>query len=156
MVLRPLSHIAPNWEIRWAHGEGRYRPEPGSFAEDLNQVIELVALCPRPLKYHDSEDSIAERVVTELKWPIQKRNGRWIGADYATILEQGAFSDVNQQQLVTAACGRVHAALDYGQSHFDEMEDAHVHMLSALLSIIIYHRYSDHTALLTDEEDSAG
>jgi hypothetical protein len=152
MVLRPLSHIAPNWEIRWEHGEARYRPEQGSFAEDLNQVIELIAACPRPSKYHENEDFLAERVVRELKWPIQKRNGRWVGADYPSILEQGAFNDVSQQQLITAASGRVHAALDHGQSHFDKMEDGHLYMLAALLSVIIYHRYCDGSSLLVEED----
>jgi hypothetical protein len=148
MVLRPLSHIAGNWETRWDHGEKLYRPESHSFAEDLNTVIELVATCPRPLKYHEHEDILAERVVIEQKWPIQKKGGRWIGADYASILEQGAFHDLDQQGLITAATGRVHTALDHRQKHFDEMEDGHLHMLAALLSIIIYHRYCDHTSIL--------
>lgn len=154
MALRPLSHIAPNWEVRWDHGESRYRPENGSFAEDLNQVIEQIAACPRPAKYHESEDLLAQRVIRELKWPIQKKGSRWVGGDYPTILEQGAFNDLSQQQLVTAACGRVHAALDHGQTHFDRMEDGHLYMLAALISIIIYHRHCDGTSLLVNEDSS--
>lgn len=154
MALRPLSHIAPNWETRWNGDEARYRPENRSFAEDLNQVVELIAVCPRPAKYHDSEDVLAQRVVRELKWPIQKRNGRWVGRDYPSILEQGAFNDISQEQLVIAACGRVHAALDHGQTHFDKMEDGHLYMLAALLSIIIYHRYCDGTSLLVEEDET--
>jgi hypothetical protein len=152
MVLRPLSHIAINWETRWDRGEKRYRPEPFSFAEDLNIVIELVATCPRPLKYHDHEDVFAERVLMQLKWPIQKKGARWIGADYPSILEQGAFDDLDQQSLIAAATGRVHAALDRGQKELDDMEDRHLHMLAALLSIIIYHRYCDRTSKLVEED----
>jgi hypothetical protein len=151
MVLRPLSHIAGNWEARWE--DELYRPEPFSFAEDLNVIVELVAACPRPLKYHEHEDVLAARVVNELKWPIQKKGGRWIGADYPSILEQGAFNDLDQQTLITAAAGRVHAALDHGQKQFDDMEEAHLHMLAALLSIIIYHRYCDGTSMLVEQED---
>ncbi len=155
LVLRPLSHIAPNWEVRWDEGLKRYRPEVGSFAEDLNRVAELVATCQRPLKYHEQEDILAENVVRELKWPVQKKNGRWQGEEYAAVLEQGAFDDLDQRNLIAAAVGRVHAALDVGQKHFDDMEDGHFYMLATLLSIIIYHRYSVGEAVFMDEDDTA-
>jgi hypothetical protein len=153
MVLRPLCHIAANWEVRWDHGEKRYRPEAGSFAEDLNRVVELVATCPRPLKYHDHEDILAENVIRDLKWPIQKKGARWHGEEYAVILEQGAFDDLDQRNLLAAAAGRVQTALDLGQKHFDEMEEGHFHMLAALLSIIIYHRYCVGETALVEEQD---
>ena len=150
MVLRPLSHIAPNWESIW--DGGRYRSEPNSFADDLNHVIDLVAECPRPIKYHDHEDILAERTLRDLKWPIQKKGNRWIGADYISVLEQGAFEDLDQRNLVTAAAGRVHAALDHGQVRFDDMEDGHCYILAGLLSVIIYHRECVGESLLTPEE----
>jgi hypothetical protein len=153
MVLRPLSHIAWNWETRWDRDEKRYRPEHNSFAEDLNAVIELIAECPRPFKYHAHEDSLAERALIQLKWPIQKKGGRWIGADYSSILEQGAFNDLDQRSLIAAATGRVHAALDHKQTSFDDMEEGHLYILAALLSIIIYHRECDGTSLLVREVD---
>ena|SRR2546421_9772853 len=151
MVLRPLAHIAVNWEARWDHGKKRYQAEPLSFAEDLNVVIELAAACPRPKKYHEHEDVLAAQVLTQLRWPIQKKGGRWVGADYPSILEQGGFRDLDQQRLVAAASGRVHAALDNGQKHFDDMEDGHLRMLAALLSIVIYHRYCDGASMLKDD-----
>jgi hypothetical protein len=150
MVLRPLSHIAPNWECSWDHDAGRYVPEPDSFAEDINAVVDLVACCPRPFKYHDHEDRIVESLIRKRKWPVQKRGGRWITADYAHLLEQGGFEDVSQQNLIAAASGRVHAALDFGQAHFDEMEESHLHMLAAVLTIIIYHRSCDGTSLMIE------
>lgn len=155
LVLRPLSHIACNWEARWDHDQNLYCPEASSFAADINAVIELIATCPRPPKYHEHEDSLAIRVVNELKWPIQKKGGRWIGGDYATILEQGAFNDIAQENLIASAAGRVHAAIDHGQKHFDEMEDGHLYMLAALLSIILYHRHCDGTFTLTEEADES-
>lgn len=148
MVLRPLSHITMNWEASWDCEESRYAPETESFAADLNEVIEQIAMSPRPARYHDHEDTLAEEVLTELHWPIQKKGGRWVGEDYQAILEQGAFSDVGQTDLAAAAAGRVHMAIDLGQSHFDEMDDAHMTMLAGLMTIMIYHRYCDGSSLM--------
>jgi hypothetical protein len=88
MVLRPLSHIAPSWETSWNDDDNRYEPEAFSFADDLNRVIDLVATCPRPLKYHDHENLLVEAVIRKRKWPLQKKGSRWIVADYASILER--------------------------------------------------------------------
>ena len=145
-VLRPLSHITSNWETHWNGSE--YDPEPMSFAADLNEVIEQISVAPRPVRYHDNEDRLAHMVIADLKWPIQKKGGIWIGADYQSILEQGAFRDIAQRDLTIAAAGRVHVALDFGQAHFDDMDDAHMAMLAGLLTTIIYHRYCDGSSLM--------
>ncbi|MFO7484197.1 hypothetical protein [Oceanibaculum nanhaiense] len=145
MTLRPLSHITPNWEIQWDLSNNRYEPEYDSFADDLNMVIEQLANCVRPISYHSHEDRLAESVLNKLRWLIQKKKGRWTGADYQSILEQGAFSDMSN--LVFAACGRIHAAIDHGQKHFDEMEGGHLVMLAALITIIIYQRDCNGTSL---------
>lgn len=154
VVLRPLSHITLNWEACWDRETGRYQPEHDSFADDLNAVIDQIVETPRPPRYHDAEDSLAENVLRTLNWPIQKKGERWVGADYLGILEQGAFSDVGQEALADAASGRVRAALDRGQAHFDQMEDRHKHVLANLITIMIYHRYNDGTALI-DQGDPA-
>jgi len=154
MVLRPLSHITMNWETSWE--EGRYAPETGSFAGDLNEIIEQIAMSPRPDRYHDNEDRLAERVLTDLKWPIQKKGYHWHGADYQSILEQGAFRDVGQRELAIAAAGRTHTALDYGQTHFDTMDDAHMTMLSALMTFMIYRRDCDGSSLMAPKGKEAG
>lgn len=151
-VLRPLSHITLNWETCWDPVARRYEPEPESFAEDLNVVVDLIARCPPPRRYHDHEDVLAERVIRELHWPIQKKGSRWIGADYAAILENGAFRDFDQQDLISAASGRVHAAFKHGQGHVDDMEDGHRVMLAALMTIILYQRLSDGTSCFTEAQ----
>ncbi|RJT28147.1 hypothetical protein D3227_34770 [Mesorhizobium waimense] len=151
MVLRPLSHITMNWEASW-DGES-YSPEAGSFAGDLNEIIEQIADSPRPDRYHDNEDRLAERVIAELHWPIQKKGGLWVGADYQSILEQGAFSDLGQRELATAAAGRVHMALDFDQTHFDDMDDGHMAMLAGPMTIMIYHRYCDGSSVMMPDED---
>ncbi len=150
LVLRPLSHIACDWELIWDRETGRFEPEEGSFAEDLNFVLDEIQKTARPARYHDHEDVLAENTLQRLKWPIQKKGKLWIGADYQSILEQGAFSDWQQQRLIAAATGRVHAALDFGQNNFDEMEHGHRNMLAALLAITVYHRYCDGSSSFKD------
>jgi hypothetical protein len=139
-VLRPLSHIKPNWEIRWNHDAQKYEPESDSFAADLNEIIDQLAKVTPPPKYHDHEDRLAEFVRDRLKWKIRKEKERWIGQDYAWILEQGGFNDDDLRHSILAASGRVHAAIARGQYHFDQMENAHQKMLAAVLANIVYHR----------------
>lgn len=139
-VLRPLSHIAANWEISWDDNAQSYESEDDSYASALNQMIEDIADTAPPAKYHDSEDRLAEYVVARLRWSIRKVGGGWVGADYDAILEQGGFQDIDQADLTLAATGRIHAALTRGQKHFDDMEESHRRMLGAVLTIILYHR----------------
>ena len=157
MVFRPLSHIAPNWEAFYDEAEKRYSPEPDSLAFDFNQVVDLIATCPRPPKYHSHEDILAENVAHDLNWQIQKDKNRWVGEDYSLILEQGAFKDTDQHNLIAAAAGRVHTALDLGQMHFEDMEDGHQKVLADLLRAILYHRLCCGTSLFVqgnyDEEE---
>jgi hypothetical protein len=147
-VLRPLSHIRSNWEIRWDHDGQRYFTEDDSFAQELNETIERIAKTDPPTRYHDNEDRLAEFARDRLKWKIRKFGNRWANesgkpwaiADYAAALEQGGFSDIDAQHLFYTASGRVHAAIRRDQKHFDQMEDTHREMLGEILAIIIYHR----------------
>lgn len=95
-----------------------------------------------PGRYHDNEDILADYVIDRLKWPIRKLGGRWVGADYDSILEQGGFGDLDQAELLTATTGRIYAAFEFGQNHYDQMEESHRRMLAAILSIILYRRSS--------------
>lgn len=137
-VLRPLSHARLNWELMWDHDAKRYEPEDDSFAQDLNELIEHIANSPRPDRYHDNEDVVANYLVTEGA-SIKKEKGRWVGMDYDNILAQGGFDDIDQQHLRLAATGRVCAAIERGQLHYDDMEDGHRKMLAQILTIILYH-----------------
>lgn len=148
LVLRPLSHITSSWETTWSHEEQRYEPEEGTFAQALNDLIEQMATTASPKRYHDNEDRLAEFVIERLGWKISKVGQRWVGNDYASILEQGGFGDLSQKDLVQAATGRVHAALARRQMHFDEMEESHRKMLADVMAITIYHRYCDGTAVV--------
>jgi hypothetical protein len=139
-VLRPLSHILPYWELTWLPDEQKYSEEDGSYAGLLNSLISDLEVANPPMKYHDNEDRLAEYVVKHLKWPIKRVGRRWIGESYDCILEQGGFHDIDEQDLILAAAGRIRAATDRNQLHYDDMEESHRRMLGAVLTIILYHR----------------
>lgn len=140
MVLRPLSHIKPNWELTWDNTNNLYLIEDGSYADQLNHLINEIAK-KNPLKrYHDNEDILAENIIEVLHWQIIKKGNRWIGENYKSILEQGGFNDIQEQNLISAAIGRIHAAMNLGQRHFDDMEESHKKILASVLAIILYHR----------------
>ena len=102
-------------------------------------MVELSKLNP-PKKYHNNEDRIVEYCKENLNWNIKKVGSRWVGEEYAAILEQGSFDDLDERDLCFAACGRVKAALERGPMHFDQMEDFHRKMLADVFAIILYQR----------------
>jgi hypothetical protein len=147
-VLRPLSHIRPNWELTWDVESNRYHPEDDSFADLLNTLIQELENTAPPPRYHDNEDVLAAYVQQNLNWNIRKQGKTWVNADgtrlgpddYLVLLEQGTFNDVNQTELIVAAAGRIRAAIARGQSHFDDMEESHQYLLAGVLSAVLYHR----------------
>ncbi|MCK5493731.1 MAG: hypothetical protein KAJ14_11535 [Candidatus Omnitrophica bacterium] len=140
LVLRQLCHIKGNWELTWDGEKEEYESEENSYADLLNKLIEEMGNVNPPAKYHDNEDCLAEYVKERLNWNIKKINGCWVGLDYFSILEQGAFDDIDQDHLILAAVGRIKAAIKHKQLHFDEMEQSHQRMLADVLAIILYHR----------------
>lgn len=95
-----------------------------------------------PKNYHTNEDELAMYVAEKLNWGIEKVGKKWTKADYNSILEQGGFGDINEENLVKAASGRVHKAIQHGQNHFDEMDMGHMKILANILAIILYHKDS--------------
>lgn len=140
LSLRQLSHISLSWELFWDDDQNEYVREDGSFASLLNDLIDEMANTTPPAKYHDNEDVLARYLIDKWKWKIQKVGNRWVGRGYESILEQGGFNDIAEKNLVLAATGRVKAAIDYGQPHFDEMEEGHQKILAGVIAIILYHR----------------
>ena len=138
----------------WDQRTERYHHERDSFAEKLNLLIDSLAHTRPPSRYHDSEDRLAQYVVEQLKWNIRKEGSRWVGADYAAIIEQGGHEDIDQEELSLAAAGRIHAALGRDQMHFDQMEESHAQMLAAVLTIILYYRADGPPHPGTFDEDS--
>lgn len=140
LVTRRLSHIKGNWELTWSHDTQSYKEENDSFAKIINEfIVELSELNP-PLKYHDNEDRLVEYCKESLGLKIEKIGNRWVGTDYGFVLEQGGYKDLNEKNLSLAACGRIKAAIERDQLHFDEMEEFHRKMLADVIAIILYHR----------------
>ena len=140
LVTRQLSHVKCNWELIWDHEKQEYAPEDDSYAELLNQLIEELNSVNPPSRYHQNEDCLAEYIIQNLKCNIKKVGSRWVGQDYAAILEQGGFNDINEENLILAAVGRIKAAINRKQLKFDQMETSHQKMLANILTYILYHR----------------
>ena len=147
-VLRPLSHIRANWELQIDSESGRYLEEEDSFAALFNALIDELATTQPPLRYHDNEDRLGEHVQKHLNWKIRKAGSTWVNqegsrlhpSDYLALLEQGGFDHDGIPNLVLAASGRIQAALERGQYHFDDMERSHQVILAGVLGAILYHR----------------
>lgn len=153
-VLRPLSHIHPNWDLYACPHTGRYIDEEESLARLFNYLIDELATTKTSAKYHESEDQLAKYVKENLHWDIHKQGNAWVNVDgtklhptnYLCLLEQGGFKLNGDSNLVQAAAGRVNAAVSRNQKHFDDMEHSHQVILAGVLSAILYHR--------TDRESS--
>lgn len=149
-VLRPLSHIRANWELEWDPETKRYKHEDDSYGALLNVLIDELDSCAPPKHYHDNEDCLGEYVKNKLNWGIRKRGIKWVSGDgsvlgpgdYLALLEQGGFGEAGEQNLVLAAAGRIKAAIDRGQKHFDQMERSHQYILAGVLAAVLYHRGS--------------
>lgn len=136
MVLRPLSHLDMEWELM--HGPDGYVVEEGNLSAHLIDLIYVLANTEPPKKYHDNEDRLAEYLVSKGS-KIQKVRGRWIGDDYVFVLQQASLAhQLNHEELIFAAAGRVMAAIKHEQTGFDEMEEGHQKMLSAILTILVF------------------
>ena len=143
MITRPLDHILPNWELLWDDNTNRFRVEEDSFAGKVNELLEELLSIPTSDNYHANEDILAEYVKTHLNWDIAKVHGRWISCDYRAVINQGSFGDEDQTNLLAAAKGRIAAAIEHGQSKFDDMEYGHQRILAMVLATILYQRSND-------------
>ena len=141
-VLRPLSHIRGNWELTSGSGNYHFEDDEDSFAKELSDLIDELETTEIPTRYHDNEDTLAEYVQDKFNSEIKKVGNRWVGQDYRIILQNAGFYDLNEENLVQSAKGRVIAAQRFNQNHYDKMEQGHRKMLAVILTLIIYHRES--------------
>lgn len=139
-VLRPLSHIRGNWELYPGTDEFHFELEEDSFAKELSELIDELGATEIPDRYHDNEDTLAEYVRDKFDSEIRKVGNRWVGREYQIILQDAGFFDINEENLVQSAKGRIIAAQNFNQNHYDEMETGHRKMLAVILTLILYHR----------------
>lgn len=71
-VTRKLSHIAPHLGLTWDEESDQYQEEDGSFASQLNRLIEDLNETQIHENYHEKEDVVAEYVNTFLNWGVVK------------------------------------------------------------------------------------
>lgn len=136
MVLRPLSHLDLEWEL--IQGNDGYLLEEGNLSAHLINLIDVLASTVPPKKYHDNEDRLAEYLVS-MGSKIQKKGQYWIGDDYGFVLQQASLAhQLNNEELIFSAAGRVVAAIKHKQYKFDEMEEGHQAMLAAILTILVF------------------
>ncbi|GHY52645.1 hypothetical protein VCSRO70_3444 [Vibrio cholerae] len=137
LVTKPLYYIKHEYELNWL--DGKLIESEDSFACYLNQLFDELDNVVAPEYYHQYEDIIAK--YCELDEPTIRKKGKlWVGQDYGWIIENGAYDDIDQENLVLAIAGRVKAAQRFHQNTFDEMEERHRVMLSELIQCFIYHR----------------
>jgi hypothetical protein len=141
-VLRPLSHIRGDWEFIVGSDDYLSEDEQNSFAKELIHLIDELEITEVPTCYHDNEDKLADYVQDKFNREIKKVGKRWVGQDYRIILQDAGFYDLNEQNLVQSAKGRIIAAKKFNQNHYDEMEQGHRKILAVILTLIIYHRDS--------------
>ncbi|EAV1383811.1 hypothetical protein EVD11_26205, partial [Salmonella enterica] len=120
--------------------EEKFEQEEDSYAEIINELLTELSLLQLPKSYHDNEDELAEYCKQYLRWPIFKSGTFWRGMEYVSILEQGGFSDEDQKNLCLSIAGRIRAAINRHQFHFDDMEKSHQKILADVIAIILYHR----------------
>ena len=140
LVIKQFDHIRGNWELTWIDEDSMYLEEEDSFAKELNILFNHFETFSPSENYHDFEDLLVEYAKNKNKYEIEKLGKKWIGMDYPFLLEQGGFGDIDEEKLTKSALGRIYAAINRGQKHFDEMEESHQLMLGNLIAIILYHK----------------
>ena len=110
------------------------------MAEEVNRLLDEISEVQPPKEYHANEDVLAEYVKSHLNWNIYKKGNRWESSDYEAIINQGSFGDEDQKNLILAAAGRIEAAIEHGQTNFDDMEYGHQKILAMVMASILYQR----------------
>ncbi|MDG1286323.1 MAG: hypothetical protein P8P30_02025 [Rickettsiales bacterium] len=148
-VLRPLSHVAGNWELT---PDGKfYKAEEDSLADHLNILIDEIAKTHPPISYHYHENSIASqhRDTKDGSVILSKSKNIWLDpitkkpisiAQVGHYIEQSAARGVDDSELVAAASGRVARSISCDVNHFDDLDQGHLSMLAEIMSIILFMR----------------
>lgn len=148
-VLRPLSHVSPDWELQSDGDDDHYLEEDGSLAAHLNVLIENIANSSPVLDYHSHENELASgyqevssgEIYLEGNLWLDRKTGRPIEKDMVGhMIEQSTAGWDDLPELVLAAAGRVAAALRFGISHFDDLDSGHMQMLAVIMTDIIFRR----------------
>lgn len=154
-TLRPISHVAPNWELTWDSTSDRYEEEEDSLAAHLNKLIEEISNLVPPTDYHALENQHAinyegvasGRFYLDGKLWRDQQTGQLVDKDFVGhMIEQATCGHYDVPDLVLSAAGRISTALKFGVDHFDKLDRGHMEMLSVIITDILFRR-SDRPAL---------
>jgi hypothetical protein len=157
VVLRPLSHVAANWELTSIPGPDLYLEEDNSLAGQLNVLIEEISTSNPPRDYHAYENKLAMnypevrsgRYYLEGKLWRDIQSGKLVEKDFVGhMIEQATAAQNDVPDLVLAAAGRVATAFNFRVAHFDDLDRGHMEMLSVIMTDILFRR-SDQPAHAT-------
>jgi hypothetical protein len=148
-VLRPISHVMPNWELIQCQDSEYYEEEADSFAAHLNVLIQEISRSSPPRDYHAYENRLAinysevtsGRFYLDGKLWRDRKTGNLVQKDFVGhMIEQATCGHYDVPDLVLAASGRIAASLRFGVDHFDKLDHGHMEMLSVIMTDILFRR----------------
>ena len=150
-VLRPIAHVAGNWELTWNGNSRVYEEESDSLAAHLNVLIQDIARSVPPTDYHEHENrlAIAYDGVKSGRYRLNRSRKLWIDSSTGKtatkdmvghMIEQATCGHYDVPDLVLSAAGRVAASMRFGIDHFDQLDDGHQAMLSVIMTDILFRR----------------
>lgn len=146
-VTRPLSHIAPHWELIWQDKERRYLDEEYSLGSHFNDLIEDISVSPKPKNYHRYMDNHliyrSDIVLKNKIWCDVSTDDKIDVEMMGHYISQEAIGDLEAKNLILAAAGRIEVSRKLGFENYDELDDNHMGMLAQILTSILYCRSSD-------------
>ena len=150
-VTKPLSHIAPYYELTWDMEAQKFEEEELSFAPVLNSLIDKLAKTSSHTDYHQFVDDelLASRFANEViylegkRWKNNRTKEPLKPEDIGHYLEQHALGGCSLVNLKKSVSSRIRAAQKAGIKNWDELDDGHRKMLAELIVVILYISSSD-------------
>jgi len=149
MTLRPIMHVAPNWELTPSDDNLLYEEEEDSLAAHLNILIHRIAKTDPPTDYHALENKIASEYEDARNARYYIKNRLWYDRntddpikkdDVGHMMEQASCGSDDVAELVEAAAGRVAIAMHHGISKFDDLDQGHMEMLAIVMMTVLFRR----------------
>lgn len=149
-TLRPIRHVAPNWELITGDDDGLlFEEEEDSLAAHLNVLIDQIVAVDPPTDYHAFENHIAGQYDGVINGRYYLKDKLWFNSktgkpvkkdDVGHMMEQASCGSDDIPELVHSAAGRVATAMAYGKSHFDDLDTGHMEMLAVVMMTILFRR----------------
>lgn len=150
-VLRPIRHVAGNWELTWDSQSEKYEVETDSLGDHLNVLMYDIATSTPPINYHHHENKLAILYdgIKNGHFKLNRPKKLWIDTTTNSpaskdmvghMLEQASCGHFDVPDLVLSAAGRVATSMRHGVSHFDDLDEGHFEMLAIIMADILFRR----------------